>query len=253
MADDRGSVSEDLHRLGVDVHAALGARMDEALAGLVVAARAQKARRRGALVAVLLLLAPARLDLIAHAGPLLEPGVVVADVILERAPDPVHLVDLDAGPRRGGQADEQAHRPAVVVGEIEEGGVVFTADHGEVSDVSTHSMLQLFVRSDLAANRVASSVYSPPPCGEGLGVGVEMGGHISRNNYDPPPQPSPTRPTGGRERTEFAARAVIHTGFSPRMVTRRIRRRSPALKSVRACSAQRLSHISRSPGRQTCS
>src|SRR4029077_15243636 len=31
------------------------------------------------------------------------------------------------------------------------------------------------------------------PCGEGLGVGVAVGGHISRNDNYPPPQPSPTR------------------------------------------------------------
>ena len=29
--------------------------------------------------------------------------------------------------------------------------------------------------------------------GEGLGVGVTIGGHVSSNNNDPPPQPSPTR------------------------------------------------------------
>ena len=63
----------------------------------------------------------------------LEPGVVVADVVLERAADPMHLVDLDAGPGRGGQADEQPHRPAIVVGEIEEGGIVFAADHGRLT------------------------------------------------------------------------------------------------------------------------
>src|SRR5262245_36804395 len=98
MADDGGGVFEDLHRLGVDVHAALGARMDEALAGLVVARRPHETRCRRALVALLLLVAAARLDLVAHARPLVEPGMVVADFILERAPDPMHLVDLDAGP-----------------------------------------------------------------------------------------------------------------------------------------------------------
>ena len=103
--------------------------MDEALAGLVVARRPHEARRRRALVALALLLAAARLDLVAHARPFLEPGVVVADVILERAPDPMHLVDLDAGPGRATEADEQAHGPAVVGGEIEEGRVVLAADH----------------------------------------------------------------------------------------------------------------------------
>src|SRR5262249_58425189 len=44
-----------------------------------------------------------------------------------------------------------------------------------------------------------------------------------------------------------------YTGFSPRIVTRRSRRRSSGLKSVRACSVQRLSPIKMSPGRQTCS
>ena len=53
------------------------------------------------LVALALLVAAARLDLVAHAGPFVEPGMVVADVILERAADAMHLVDLDAGPRRG--------------------------------------------------------------------------------------------------------------------------------------------------------
>jgi tRNA pseudouridine32 synthase/23S rRNA pseudouridine746 synthase len=32
---------------------------------------------------------------------------------------------------------------------------------------------------------------SPPPCGEGLGVGVAVGGHTSCKNDDPPPHPSP--------------------------------------------------------------
>jgi alpha-D-ribose 1-methylphosphonate 5-triphosphate synthase subunit PhnI len=39
----------------------------------------------------------------------------------------------------------------------------------------------------------------PPPCGEGLGVGVVVneGGLSSCNHNDPPPQPSPTRGEGG--------------------------------------------------------
>ena len=109
--------------------------MDEALAGLVVARRAHEAGCRGELVTLRLLVAPARLDLVAHAGPFLEPGVVVADAILERAADAVHLVDLDPGPRRGREANEQPHRPAIIVGEIQEGGVVFAADHEGISEV----------------------------------------------------------------------------------------------------------------------
>src|SRR6476619_2412711 len=43
---------------------------------------------------------------------------------------------------------------------------------------------------------------SPQPAGEGLGVGVVIGGPSSRHNYDPPPNPPPQ---GGREHTECAA------------------------------------------------
>src|SRR5262245_8944823 len=128
-AEDPGGLLEDLHRLGVDVHAALRARMDEALAGLVVARRPHEAGRRAALVVLPLLVAPARLDLVAHASPFLEPGVVVADVILERAPDAMHLVDLDAGPGRTAETDQEPHGPAIVVREVEEGRVVLAADH----------------------------------------------------------------------------------------------------------------------------
>src|SRR5262245_57680207 len=35
------------------------------------------------------------------------------------------------------------------------------------------------------------SVASPPPFGEGLGVGVDVGGHVPGDNNDPLPQPSP--------------------------------------------------------------
>src|SRR5262249_57138495 len=91
-------------------------------------------------------------------------------------------VDCDGGAGGGAEENEQAQGRGVVGRKIKEGGVVFAADHGEVS-VSTKD----------------------------------------------------------------------HTGFSPRMVPRRISRRSLGLKSVRACSVQRLSHIRRSPARQTCS
>ena len=80
--------------------------MNEALAGLVIAAGAHEARRRGELVAGAHGVAAARRDLVAHAGPFLEPRVVVADLVGERAADPVDLVDLDAGPRRAGEADQ---------------------------------------------------------------------------------------------------------------------------------------------------
>src|SRR5215475_60527 len=43
----------------------------------------------------------------------------------------------------------------------------------------------------LRRNSAANS--SPPPCGEGLGVGVERGGTALPQPPDPPPQPSPSR------------------------------------------------------------
>ena len=43
------------------------------------------------------------------------------------------------------------------------------------------------VALDLMQNGAARSVCSPPPCGEGLGVGVDVAGRASRNNYDPHP------------------------------------------------------------------
>jgi hypothetical protein len=37
---------------------------------------------------------------------------------------------------------------------------------------------------------------SPPPCGEGSGVGVVPWGTVVIQRLDPPPQPSPTRGEG---------------------------------------------------------
>src|SRR5262249_19873318 len=37
--------------------------------------------------------------------------------------------DLHPHRRRAGEADEQSHRPAIIIREVEKGGVVFAADH----------------------------------------------------------------------------------------------------------------------------
>src|SRR5262245_35196559 len=132
MADDGRGVLEDFYRRGVDGHAALRARMDETLASLVIACRAHEAGCCGEPMPFALLVAAACRDLVAHAGPLFEPGRVVADVIFERASDAINFVDFDAGPGGGAQANEQAHGPAVVGRKIKEGGVGIAADHGEV-------------------------------------------------------------------------------------------------------------------------
>ena len=99
--------------------------MDEALAGLIVTRGADEARRGGELVAGAQGFAAARFDLVAHAGPFLEPRRIVADLVEQRAADTIDLVDVNAGPRRAAEADQQSHRPAVIGGEVEEGWVVF--------------------------------------------------------------------------------------------------------------------------------
>src|SRR4051794_20447043 len=60
--------------------------------------------------------------------------------------------------------------------------------------------------------RATNSVCSPPPCGEGLGVGVLEFGTVLHPHH-PPPQPSPTSARlrasstryGGREQTSRVA------------------------------------------------
>src|ERR1700730_19306621 len=80
-----------------------------------------------------LLAAPAHLDPLAHARPFVEPGLVIADMVLECAPDAVHFIDLDAGPGSGAETNKQPHGPAVIVRKIKESRIVVAADHGEPS------------------------------------------------------------------------------------------------------------------------
>src|SRR6266849_8976959 len=58
--------------------------------------------------------------------------------------------------------------------------------------------------SQLDGGSAANS--SPPPCGEGSGVGVEDWGTAGPQLPDPPPQPSPTRGEG------VAAGGRVHSG-----------------------------------------
>src|SRR5262249_23292408 len=85
MAAEGRGVPDGVYRRGVDGNAALRARMDETLAGLVIACRAHEAGCRGEPMPFALLVAAACRDLVAHAGPLFEPGRVIAEVIFERA------------------------------------------------------------------------------------------------------------------------------------------------------------------------
>src|SRR5882724_7040030 len=68
------------------------------------------------------------------------------------------------------------------------------------------------------------SVYSPPPCGEGLGVGVAQlieGGATVISLRHPPPHPSPTPaaglPASGKSRSDQtpAGRGLIGGGSRP--------------------------------------
>src|SRR5882672_7031640 len=58
----------------------------------------------------------------------------------------------------------------------------------------------------MASVPAQTSVSSPPPCGEGLGVGVPAreGGTAAPDRTTPTPGPSPQ---GGGEQTEFTARS----------------------------------------------
>ena len=74
----------------------------------------------------LLRFASARLDAVAHAGPFLEPGVIVAHAVAQRAADPVDLVDLGAAGRT--LADDHRDGAARAEGRDGEGGFA-VADH----------------------------------------------------------------------------------------------------------------------------
>src|SRR6185369_10254007 len=54
------------------------------------------------------------------ACPFAEPSIVVADAVFQAQADAVDLADLGAAPRRHVEADQQAMRPAVVLGKIRE-------------------------------------------------------------------------------------------------------------------------------------
>jgi tRNA pseudouridine32 synthase / 23S rRNA pseudouridine746 synthase len=60
---------------------------------------------------------------------------------------------------------------------------------------------------------------SPPPCGEGLGVGVAVGGRTSCKNDDPPPHPSPTRGEGAHRASGEAIASRQHSGSATHHLT----------------------------------
>ena len=57
-------------------------------------------------------------------------------------------------------------------------------------------VLEVIQATAEAASLGGAAHSSPPPCGEGLGVGVAPGGTTGAPWHDPPPHPSPTRGEG---------------------------------------------------------
>ena len=89
--------------------------------------------------------------------------------------------------------------------------------------------------ADRAGEVATHSVCSPPPCGEGLGVGVVVGRHTSRINNDPPPQPSPTRGEGAdRNRGESKPTTAANVITCP--APRGRRRRGDGWRRARRCA-----------------
>jgi len=57
-------------------------------------------------------------------------------------------------------------------------------------------VLEVIQATVAAASPGGAAHSSPPPCGEGSGVGVAPGGTTGAPRHDPPPHPSPTRGEG---------------------------------------------------------
>jgi hypothetical protein len=78
----------------------------------------------------------------------------------------------------------------------------------------------------------AASVCSPPPCGEGLGVGVVRCGTIRASLQDPPPQPSPTRGEGADRMRRSAGGPPKHFPSTTAMRVGTVRQnRAPSIDS----------------------
>ncbi len=103
-----GGFLKDAHRLGVDIHAVLRARLDEALAGLIVAGGAHETRSRRELVACAQRFAAAGLDLVAHPGPFLNQAV--SSPTLPASARPTRLTSSISIPTQGAP-DRQIKSP----------------------------------------------------------------------------------------------------------------------------------------------
>src|SRR5262249_17309848 len=92
----------------------------------------------------------------------------------------------------GREADDEAEQ-ALVLGEGSRAPRRDAGDQHLRKHTTTSLHEHLAALFEHYAPRI--SERSPPPCGEGLGVGV-AGGRRASPNCDPPPQPSPARGEG---------------------------------------------------------
>ena len=69
-------------------------------------------------------------------------------------------------------------------------------DPNGLTSITTWKVLGRGLLAIANLRRYSAAGSSPPPCGEGLGVGVEPNGTLAPTRRDPPPQPSPTRGEG---------------------------------------------------------
>src|SRR5450631_289023 len=115
-----GGVTKAVDAAPIGVVAVLALRLQEALADMVIGARALQILRAAHRVAFGDTFAATVLDGARLARPLAEPGVVVADDFLEPQPDAIDLADFRATPGRHVQPDQQPVRPAIIFREISE-------------------------------------------------------------------------------------------------------------------------------------
>src|SRR6476660_685256 len=114
-------VPETRNATHVGVEPLFALRLQEAFADVVIGAGAVQILRAARRKSFGDALASAVFDSARLARPLPKPRIVVADAFLQAQADPVNLADLGATPRRHVEADQQAVRPAIVLGEISEG------------------------------------------------------------------------------------------------------------------------------------
>ena len=127
--DVPGRLAQAVHAAHIGIEPFLALRLQEPLAHVVIGAGALQILRAAQRAAVGDALASAVLDGARLARPFPEPGIVVADAVLQPQPDAIDLADLGAAPRRHVEADQQAMRPAIIFREIGERQLLLRSMH----------------------------------------------------------------------------------------------------------------------------